>query len=399
MKLNISEAVKQVHGDYSVSGLGILRTASKKKDLYKEIATNILSEIYLIDGKAVAINHPVPLENLIENMFERYIPTLVSISVRNSEKLSQYSFYIVDDEVDNFIIETDFRLISQILFPMLEANLSNEALDAIYQERYEELVDLLTNFGMGIMNQLESALSSNRDYMQYDDSDGILYYAINLQALRFWKSNSVRSVIKNYLELNYYFAKQIAPNSVILKQRLDEYLLGIKRLDAKVLPNPGSNKSGIFDPRNGFGDNKKFYMDFTPLAKFIDLPGNGHVRGPFQILHCFMSEGSRNFFHTIFKQYQEPYREIPTISHSYWANSSALDGEIAGDYGQAIQLNTNLYMSEEVTYRAKPLSHEPKEFRQIAKAFNITSDDTLGEYLFRCKYSKIKAAEERDGED
>lgn len=396
MKLNnIKAAVKQVHGAYSVSDLGF-RTASK---IYKEAATNILSEIYLIDGKAIAINHPVPLENLIENMFERYIPTLVSILVRDSEERSQYSFDIVEDEVNNFIIETNFRLFSQILFPVLEANLSNEALDAIYQERYEELVNLLANFGMGIMDQLEYTLSKNQGYVQYDDTNSILYYAINLQAIRFWKSNSVRSVIKNYLELNDYFAEQIAPNTAILKQRLDEYLFGIKMLDAKVLPNPGRNQSGIFDPRNNFGDSKKPYMDFTPLAKFIDLPGNGRVRGPLKILHYFLVNKGRNFFSAIFKQYQEPSREIPTISHSYWANSSALDGEIAGDYGQAIKLNTNLDMSEEVIYRAEPLSHEPKEFRQIAKAFNITSDDTLGEYLFHCKYSKIEAAEERDGDD
>lgn len=397
MKLNISEAVKQVHGDYSVSDLGF-RTTSKR-NLYKETATNVLSEIYLIDGKAIAINHPVPLENLIEDMFKRYIPTLVGISVRNSEKMSQYSFYIVGDEVNNFIIETNFRLISQILFPMLEANLSNEALDAIYQERYEELVDLLANFGVGIMNQLESALSNNQGYMQYDYTNSILYHAINLQAIRFWKSNSVRSVIKNYLELNNDFAEQIAPNSTILKQQLDEYLLGIKMLDAKVLPNSGSNKSGIFDPQNGFGGNKKFYIDFTPLAKFIDLPGDGHVRGPLKMPYYYMNKGNSNFFHVIFEQYQEPSRDMPRISTSYWANISKLDGEIVGDYGQAIKLNSNIDLREEVTYRTEPLSHKPKEFRQIAKAFNITSCDTLGEYLFHCKYSKIEAAEERDGED
>ena len=397
MKLNTKEAVKQVHGGYSVSGLGF-RTVSKR-DLYKEIATNILSEIYLIDGKSVAINHPVPLEDLIENMFKRYIPTLVSISVRNSRELSQYSFDIVEDEVNNFIIETNFRLISQILFPILEADLSNEALDAIYQERYEELVDLLTNFGMGIMNQLESALSNNQGYMQYDDTNGILYHAINLQAISFWKNNSVRSVTRSYLDLNNDFAEQIAQNLTILKQHLDQYLLGIKMLDAKVLPNPGSNKSGIFDPQNGFGDNKKFYIDFTPLAKFIDLPGNGHVRGPLKMPYHFTNKGSYNFFYVIFKQYQGPSRDMPTIHHSYWANRSELDGEITGDYGQAIKLNSNIDMSEEVTYRTEPLSHKPKEFRQVARAFDITSDDTLGEYLFHCKYSKIEAAEERDGED
>lgn len=397
MKLNTKEAVKQVHGDYSILDLGY-RTVSKES-LYKEAATNILSENYLIDGKAVAINHPVPLENLIENMFKRYIPTLVGISVRNSEELSQYSFDIVEDEVNNFVIETNFRLISQILFSMLEADLSNEALDAIYQERYEELVNLLTNFGIWVMNQLESALSNNQGYMQYDDTNGILYHAINLQAIRFWKSSSVRSVTRSYLDLNNNFAKQIAPNLTILKQHLDQYLLGIKMLDAKVLPNPGSNQSGIFDPQNGFGDNKKFYIDFTPLAKFIDLPGNGHVRGPLKMPYHFTNKGgSYNFFHVIFKQYQGLSRDMPTIRHSYWANSSELEGEITGDYGQAIKLNSNIDMSEEVTYRTEPLLHKPKEFRQIAKAFDITSDHTLGEYLFHCKYSKI-AAEERDGED